>query len=64
MLIDCFEFERINFKKCLNVEFRRCDILMCLKKFLFKLFFFRLGGSIRDVEFLDGDFRFFFIDEI
>lgn len=61
--IECFEFEKINSKKCSNVEFRLCDILMRSKEPLPKLFFSKLGSSIRDIESLDGNYRFSFIDE-
>lgn len=61
--IECFEFEKINSKKCSNIEFRLCDILMRSKEPLPKLFFSKLGSSIRDIESLDGNYRFSFIDE-
>lgn len=61
--IPCFEFEKINTKNCPSIEFRRCDILMKSKKPLPKLMFSKLGGSIRDIVSLDGDYRFTFVDE-
>lgn len=61
--ITCFEFEKINSRECPNIEFRYCDILMRSKKPLPKLFFSKLGGSIRDIVSLDGNYRFSFIDE-
>jgi hypothetical protein len=62
--IPCFEFTKIEAKKCPSIEFRRCDILMKSKKPLPKLIFSRLGSSIREIVSLDGDFRFTIVDEI
>jgi len=45
--IPCFEFERVVAKRCSNVEFRRCDILMKSKCPLPKLIFSRLGASVK-----------------
>lgn len=61
--ISCFEFKKINTVDCPSIEFRRCDILMKSKKPLPKLLFSKLGGSIRDIVSLDGDYRFNFVDE-
>ena len=62
--IPCFEFTKIEAKKCPSIEFRRCGILMKSKKPLPKLIFSRLGSSIREITSLDGDFRFTIVDEI
>jgi hypothetical protein len=61
--IPCFEFKKIEVKDCPSIEFRRCDILMKSKKPLPKLLFSKLGGSIRDITSLDGNYRFTFVDE-
>jgi hypothetical protein len=61
--IPCFEFERVVAKKCSNVEFRRCDILMKSKCPLPKLIFSRLGASIKEIVSLDGNYRFVFLDK-
>lgn len=61
--IPCFEFEKINTKNCPSIEFRLCNTLMKSKKPLPKLLFSKLGGSIRDIVSLDGDYRFSFVDE-
>lgn len=61
--IPCFEFERIESKKCPSIEFRMCKILMRSKNPLPKLIFSRLGASIRDIVSLDGEFTFNFVDE-
>lgn len=61
--IPCFEFKKINTVDCPSIEFRRCDILMKSNKPLPKLLFSKLGGSIRDIVSLDGDYRFNFVDE-
>ena len=60
--IPCFEFDKIDIKKCPTIEFRRCNILMKSKKPLPKLLFSKLGGSIRDIVSLDGDYTFNFAD--
>lgn len=62
--IPCFEFEKVEAKKCDVVEFRLCNTLMKSKKPLPKLVFSRLGSSIRDIVSLDGNFRFTFVDEV
>lgn len=62
--IPCFEFEKINTKSCNIVEFRLCSTLMKSKKPLPNLIFSRLGGSIREIVSLDGNFTFTFVDEI
>jgi hypothetical protein len=62
--IPCFEFEKIESKKCDVAEFRLCNTLMKSKKPLPKLVFSRLGSSIRDIVSLDGNFRFTFVDEV
>lgn len=62
-VIPCFEFEKINSKNCPSIEFRLCNTLMKSKKPLPKLMFSKLGGSIRDIVSLDGDYRFTFVDE-
>lgn len=61
--INCFEFEKINVKNCPSIEFRLCKTLMKSKKPLPKLLFSKLGGSIRDIVSLDGNYRFNFVDE-
>ncbi len=61
--IPCFEFEKINVKDCPSIEFRLCNVLMKSKKPLPKLLFSKLGGSIRDIVSLDGNYRFSFVDE-
>jgi len=61
--IPCFEFEKINSRNCPSIEFRLCKTLMKSKKSLPKLLFSKLGGSIRDIVSLDGDYRFNFVDE-
>lgn len=61
--IDCFEFEKIEAKRCPSVEFRMCKTLMKSLKPLPKLVFSRLGASIKDIVALDGDFLFSFVDE-
>ena len=61
--IPCFEFEKINVKDCPSIEFRLCNVLMKSKKPLPKLMFSKLGGSIRDIVSLDGNYRFVFVDE-
>lgn len=61
--INCFEFEKINVKNCPSIEFRLCNTLMKSKKPLPKLLFSKLGGSIRDIVSLDGNYRFNFVDE-
>jgi len=62
--IPCFEFEKVESKKCDIAEFRLCNTLMKSKKPLPKLVFSRLGSSIRDIVSLDGNFRFTFVDEV
>lgn len=62
--IPCFEFEKIETKKCDVIEFRLCNTLMKSKKPLPKLVFSRLGSSIRDIVSLDGNFKFTFVDEV
>ena len=62
--IPCFEFEKIETKKCDVIEFRLCNTLMKSKKPLPKLIFSRLGSSIRDIVSLDGNFKFTFVDEV
>jgi hypothetical protein len=62
--IPCFEFEKIESKKCDVAEFRLCNTLMKSKKPLPKLVFSRLGSSIRDIVSLDGNFKFTFVDEV
>jgi hypothetical protein len=62
--IPCFEFEKVEAKKCDTVEFRLCNTLMKSKKPLPKLIFSKLGSSIRDIVSLDGNFKFTFIDEV
>ena len=62
--IPCFEFEKVESKKCDVAEFRLCNTLMKSKKPLPKLVFSRLGSSIRDIVSLDGNFRFTFVDEV
>src|SRR6187402_1734757 len=61
--IPCFEFEKIDSKKCPSIEFRLCKTLMKSVEPLPKLIFSRLGASIKDVVALDGDFVFTFVDE-
>lgn len=61
--ISCFEFEKTEVKNCPSIEFRRCDVLMKSKKPLPKLLFSKLGGSVRDIVSLDGNYRFSFVDE-
>jgi len=61
--IPCFSFEKIDARKCNIIEFKMCTVLMKSKKPLPKLVFSRLGSSIREINSLDGDFRFTFIDE-
>ena len=61
--VPCLEFERIDVKECPSVEFRLCNTLMKSKKPLPKLIFSRLGSSVRDINSLDGDYRFVFVDE-
>lgn len=59
----CFEFEKIDVKKCNNIEFRLCKTLMKSKCPLPKLVFSRLGGSVKEIVSLDGDYRFVFLDK-
>lgn len=61
--IECFEFEKVETKKCPSIEFRLCKTLMKSKNPLPKLVFSRLGASIKDIVALDGDFTFTFVDE-
>ena len=61
--IECFEFEKIEAKRCPSIEFRMCNTLMRSIKPLPKLVFSRLGASIKDVVSLDGSFTFSFVDE-
>lgn len=61
--IPCFEFKKINVRECPSIEFRYCKTLMKSKKPLPKLLFSKLGGSIKDIVSLDGEYRFTFIDE-
>ena len=61
--IPCFEFERIESKKCPSIEFRMCKVLMKSKEPLPKLVFSRLGASVKDIISLDGEFTFTFVDE-
>lgn len=61
--IECFEFEKVEAKKCPTVEFRLCRTLMKSKKPLPKLIFSRLGASIKQIVSLDGSFIFTFVDE-
>lgn len=62
--IPCFEFEKIDVKKCPSIEFRSCRILMKSKKPLPELVFSRLGSSVKDIVSLDGLFTFSFVDEV
>lgn len=62
--IPCFEFEEDTLKSCPSIEFRRCKVLMKSKKPLPKLLFTKLGGTIRDIVSLDGEYTFSFVDEI
>ncbi len=61
--ISCFEFEKIEAKRCPSIEFRMCSTLMKSIKPLPKLVFSRLGASIKEVVALDGNFVFSFVDE-
>lgn len=61
--INCFEFERIDSKKCNIVEFRFCKTLMKSKEPLPKLVFSRLGASIKEIYSLDGEYKFVFVDK-
>lgn len=61
--ISCFEFEKIDVKKCNNIEFRLCKTLMKSKFPLPKLVFSRLGASVKEISSLDGDYRFVFLDK-
>ncbi len=61
--IECFEFEKIEAKRCPSIEFRRCDTLMRSVKPLPKLVFSRLGTSVKDVTSVDGNFTFDFANE-
>lgn len=62
--IPCFEFEKVDVKKCNIIEFRMCNTLMKSVKPLPKLVFSRLGSSIREIISLDGSFKFTFVDEV
>lgn len=62
-LIECFEFEKIEVKKCSVVEFKMCSTLMKSIKPLPKLVFSRLGASIKNIISLDGSYSFTFVDE-
>lgn len=61
--IPCFEFEKIEAKKCPSIEFRTCRTLMKSVKPLPELIFSRLGSSIKDIVSLDGLYTFDFVDE-
>lgn len=61
--ITCFEFEPIEVVSCPHIEFRRCKTLMKSVKPLPKLVFSRLGGSLRDINSLDGLFKFTVVDK-
>lgn len=62
--IPCFDFEKIETKRCGVIEFRNCNVLMKSVKPLPKLIFSKLGGSIREVVSLDGNYTFTFVDEV
>lgn len=62
-LIPCFEFDKIDVKKCPLIEFRMCETLMKSKKPLPKLVFSRLGASIKEIVSLDGNYKFIFVDK-
>lgn len=61
--ISCFEFEQVEVVSCPIIEFRRCKVLMKSVKPLPKLVFSRLGGTLRDITSLDGNFRFTLLDK-
>lgn len=61
--IPCFEFESVDVKECPSIEFRRCNKLMKSKNPLPELIFSKLGGTIKDIVALDGNYRFNFVDE-
>lgn len=61
--IPCFQFEKVDSKKCNNIEFRRCSTLMKSKCPLPKLVFSRLGASVKEIVSLDGNYRFVFLDK-
>jgi hypothetical protein len=61
--IECFEFEKVEAKRCPSVEFRLCKTLMKSVKPLPKLIFSRLGASIKQIVSLDGEFSFSFVDD-
>lgn len=61
--IECFEFEKVEVKRCPSIEFRMCNTLMRSVKPLPKLIFSRLGASIKEVTSLDGTFNFSFVDD-
>jgi len=61
--VSCFELEKVETVNCPNIEFRSCSILMKSKKPLPKLIFSRLGASIKNIESLDGNFKFTFLDK-
>ncbi len=61
--ISCFEFERVEVIMCPNIEFKMCQVLMKSKNPLPKLVFSRLGASIKNIEALDGNFKFTFLDK-
>lgn len=61
--ISCFQFEKIDVKRCSNIEFRLCKTLMKSKYPLPKLVFSRLGASVKEIFSLDGNYRFVFLDK-
>lgn len=56
-LISCFEMKKVNVIDCPIISFRLCKTLMKSKKPLPKLIFSRLGGSIKEITSIDGDYR-------
>jgi hypothetical protein len=61
--VSCFQFKKIDYIDCPNVEFKTCKVLMKSINPLPKLIFSRLGASIKNIEALDGEFQFIFLDK-
>lgn len=56
--VSCVELDSIDTYKCDIVEFKTCNKIMKSKKKLPKLIYSRYGGSIKDVNAIDGVFDF------
>lgn len=61
--VSCFDFEKVDVKECDNIEFRMCKTLMKSKKPLPELVFSRLGASVKEINSLDGEYKFIFLDK-